>query len=59
MEGPIEKFLGYLVGNAWKHQGMFIIYAILAIAAYILIFWWYSTEMKKRNAKYAAAAKEA
>lgn len=59
MEGPIEKFLGYLVGNAWKHQGMFIVYAILAIAAYILIFWWYSTEMKKRNAKYAAAAKEA
>ena len=53
MEGPIEKFLGYLVGNAWKQQGMFIVYALLAIAAYVLIFWWYSLEMKKRNAEYA------
>lgn len=46
-----------MVGNAWKQQGMFIVYAILAIAAYVLIFWWYSIEMKKRNAKYAAAAR--
>lgn len=55
MEGPIEKFIAYLVGNAWKQQGMFILYAILAIAAYLLIFFWYAGEMKKRNAAYKAA----
>lgn len=55
MEGPIEKFLAYLVGNASKSGGMFILYAAAAIAAYILIFWWYSRQMKKRNAEYAAA----
>ncbi|MCZ3622214.1 PTS transporter subunit IIC [Lactobacillus mulieris] len=53
MEGPVEKFLGYLVGNAWKQQGMWIVYALLALAAYLLLFWWYAKEMKKRNAEYA------
>lgn len=56
MEGPVEKFLGYLVGNAWKQQGMFILYAVLALAAYLLIFMWYAKEMKKRNAEYAKQA---
>lgn len=61
MEGPIEKFLGYLVGNAWSHQGMFIVYAIFALAAYVLLFWWYAKQMQKRNAEYKkqAAAKKA
>jgi galactose PTS system EIIC component len=55
MEGPVEKFLGYLVGNAWSKQGMFIVYALLALAAYLLLFMWYAKQMKKRNAEYAAA----
>jgi PTS system galactitol-specific IIC component len=54
MEGPIEKFLGYLVGNASQGQIEFVIYAALALAAYLLIFIWYARQMKKRNAAYAA-----
>lgn len=54
MEGPIEKFLGYLVGNASQGQIEFVIYAALALVAYILIFIWYQREMNKRNAAYAA-----
>lgn len=55
MEGPVEKFLAYLVGNAWKQHGMFIIYAIAALVVYLLLFWWYAREMKKRNIEYTAA----
>ncbi|GEQ38954.1 galactitol-specific PTS system IIC component [Tetragenococcus halophilus] len=54
MEGPIEKFLGYLVGNASQGQVEFMIYAALALIAYLLIFMWYRREMHKRNAAYAA-----
>ena len=58
MEGPIEKFLGYLVGNASQGQIEFVIYAALALAAYLLIFIWYARQMKKRNAAYAAEKEE-
>lgn len=54
MEGPVEKFLGYLVGHASQGQIEFILYAILALVAYLLIFVWYARQMKKRNAAYAA-----
>ncbi|GAA3012973.1 PTS galactitol transporter subunit IIC [Tetragenococcus solitarius] len=53
MEGPIEKFLGYLVGNASQGQIEFVIYAVLALIAYLLIFIWYRQEMNKRNTAYA------
>ncbi len=56
MEGPIEKFLAYLVGNASKGQITFVLYAALALVAYLLIFIWYARQMKKRNAAYAAEA---
>ncbi|WEV40137.1 PTS transporter subunit IIC [Lactobacillus sp. ESL0681] len=59
MEGPVEKFIAYLVGNAWKQHGMFIVYAVLALAAYLLLFIWYAKQMKKRNAEYAAANEKA
>ncbi len=58
MEGPMEKFLGYLVGNASQGEIEFIIYAVLALIAYLLIFMWYRREMNKRNAAYAAAKNE-
>lgn len=58
MEGPIEKFLGYLVGNASQGQIEFVIYAALALGAYLLIFIWYARQMKKRNAAYAAEKEE-
>ncbi len=47
MEGPVEKFLGYLVGHASQGQIEFILYAILALVAYLLIFVWYARQMKK------------
>lgn len=55
MEGPIEKLLAYLVGHAAQGNIQFILYALLAIAAYILIFIWYAFQMKKRNRAYAEA----
>ncbi|AOF49893.1 PTS glucitol transporter subunit IIA [Tetragenococcus halophilus] len=58
MEGPMEKFLGYLVGNASQGEIEFIIYAVLALIAYLLIFMWYRREMNKRNAAYAAEKSE-
>lgn len=58
MEGPMEKFLGYLVGNASQGQIEFVIYAALALIAYLLIFMWYRREMNKRNAAYAAEKAE-
>lgn len=54
MEGPVEKFLAYLVGNASQGEITFVLYAALALVAYLLIFVWYAHEMKKRNAAYAA-----
>ncbi|UXR72285.1 PTS transporter subunit IIC [Staphylococcus sp. IVB6240] len=55
MEGPIEKFLGYLVGHMTQGELTFVLYAALALAAYLLIFVWYAYEMKKRNAEYSKA----
>lgn len=55
MEGPIEKFLGYLVGNGAAGNPTYVMYAIIALAAYLGIFIWYAFEMKKRNAEMAAA----
>ena len=49
----MEKFLGYLVGNASQGQLEFILYACLALVAYLLIFIWYAKQMKKRNIIYA------
>ncbi len=54
MEGPVEKFLAYLVGNASQGQIEFVLYAGLALVLYLLAFVWYAKEMKKRNAVYAA-----
>ncbi|WP_100487240.1 PTS transporter subunit IIC [Sporolactobacillus pectinivorans] len=56
MEGPIEKFLGYLVGHATSQGGSYILYALAALAGYILLFIWYAFQMKKRNKAYAEAA---
>lgn len=54
-EGPIEQFIAILVGKASKGDIMMILYAALALVAYIAIFMWYRHEMKKRNQKYADA----
>ncbi|MDN6625785.1 MAG: PTS glucitol transporter subunit IIA [Pisciglobus halotolerans] len=54
MEGPIEKFLAYLVGNASQGEIKFVLYAAIALVVYLLIFVWYAKQMKKRNAAYVA-----
>lgn len=55
MEGPIEKFLAYLVGNASTGEIKFVMYAALALVAYLAIFLWYKKEMEKRNEEYRKA----
>lgn len=59
LEGPIEKFLGILIGQAAESfELMPVLYAVGAIAIYCLLFWWYVRQMKKRNAEYAAEKAE-
>ena len=53
LEGPIEKFVAYFVGQASQGDIEMILYAALAVAIYLVLFIWYAKEMKKRNAGYA------
>lgn len=53
LEGPIEKFVAYFVGQASQGDIEMILYAALAIVIYLVLFVWYAKEMKKRNAEYA------
>lgn len=57
MEGPFEKFLADLIGNASDGDITFILWSILAVAAYLGLFMWYRHEMHKRNYEYALAGK--
>ncbi|MBY7142870.1 PTS glucitol transporter subunit IIA [Virgibacillus sp. NKC19-3] len=53
LEGPVEKFLGILVGQAGEDFSIGpVLTALGAIAAYILLFIWYIRQMKKRNKVY-------
>ncbi|MBG9983146.1 PTS glucitol transporter subunit IIA [Aerococcaceae bacterium DSM 111020] len=52
IEGPIEKFLAYFIGQATQGQIEFVIYAAIAIVIYTLLFIWYAKQMKKRNLEY-------
>ncbi|MER1953456.1 MAG: PTS glucitol transporter subunit IIA, partial [Aerococcus urinaeequi] len=53
LEGPIEKFVAYFIGQASQGDIEMILYAALAVAIYLVLFIWYAKEMKKRNAEYA------
>ncbi|WP_019775282.1 PTS galactitol transporter subunit IIC [Streptococcus sobrinus] len=55
MEGPVEKFLAYFVGKASEGNMTFLLYAVLALAVYTLLFFWYVAQMKKRNLAYKEA----
>lgn len=57
MEGPIEKFLGYVVGKASEGDITYIFYAFIGLALYLLIFVWYAFDMKKRNRLYSETQK--
>lgn len=53
MEGPVEKFLAYFVGKAAAGDAAMIVYAVVAIAVYLVLFMWYRNQMIKRNIEYA------
>lgn len=53
LEGPIEKFVAYFVGQSSQGDIEMILYAALAVVIYLVLFVWYAKEMKKRNAEYA------
>ena len=55
LEGPIEKFLAYLVGTANVGDMMSILYVVLGLVVYTALFVWYAKQMKKRNEEYAAS----
>lgn len=57
MEGPVEKFLAYIVGKASTGELNYILYAVIGLLAYLLIFVWYAKEMKKRNKEYSLNSK--
>lgn len=57
-EGPLEQFMAIIIGKASKGDMMMLLYAVLAIAAYLALFFWYRHEMKKRNQKYSDDGKE-
>lgn len=50
---PMEKFLAILVGKASADFKLeLVLIALLALIAYLALFYWYAKQMKKRNAKY-------
>lgn len=57
-EGPVEKYLSILIGkfggNPSLQSGAIV---VLALVAYLLLFFWYAKQMQKRNAEYARVAK--
>lgn len=53
LEGPVEKFIGILVGKASADFSLVpVLTALGALGAYMLLFIWYIKQMKKRNAIY-------
>ena len=56
-EGPVEKLLGWTIGNATTGDIKFILGVVVFLAFYIGIFAWYRKQMIKRNEEYAANAK--
>lgn len=55
MEGPIEKFLAYFAGKGTAGDVQYMLYAVIALAVYTLLFFWYVAQMKKRNQDYEEA----
>lgn len=55
MEGPIEKFLAYFAGKGTAGDVQYMLYAVIALAIYTFLFFWYVAQMKKRNQAYEEA----
>ena len=59
LEGPIEKFIAILVGQFGGNMTAGNAIAVIAVLlAYVLLFFWYAKQMKKRNKKYEMEASE-
>lgn len=52
MEGPIEKFFAYAVGNTFNNGVQSILITIAFVAIYLIAFLWYRKQMKLRNEAY-------
>ena len=52
MEGPVEKFLAFFIGNAASGSALYVGISVVAISLYIIAFLWYRKEMLKRNEEY-------
>ena len=57
LEGPIEKLLGWTIGNATTGDIKAIFGVVVFLVFYIGIFAWYRKQMIKRNEEYATNAK--
>ena len=57
LEGPVEKLLGWTIGNATTGDIKAIVGVVAFLAFYVGIFAWYRKQMIKRNEEYAANAK--
>ena len=57
LEGPVEKLLGWTIGNATTGDIMAIVGVIVFLAVYTGLFMWYRGQMIKRNEEYAAKEK--
>lgn len=52
-EGPVVTMLAVLVGKAFENFDVtLILLAVLAVVAYVALFFWYAKQMKKRNLEY-------
>lgn len=53
LEGPVEKVIAILVGQAGDGFNLTpVLIAIAAVAVYLVLFAWYAKKMKERNAEY-------
>ncbi|WP_251861909.1 PTS transporter subunit IIC [Clostridium sp. Marseille-Q2269] len=52
LEGPIEKFIAIAVGRAGIGRIQDILIALGSLAVYIVLFIWYTKQMRKRNEEY-------
>jgi len=60
LEGPVEKFIGILVGKASAEFSLVpVLTALGALGSYMLLFLWYIKQMKKRNKVYEMEKEQA
>jgi PTS system protein len=57
LEGPVEKLLGWTIGNATTGDIKAILGVVAFLVFYIGIFAWYRKQMIKRNEEYVAQGK--